>query len=190
MQNTVHKQALDAYVDMLPISILQAHTDIIHARKKYKEHKRICTHNRDIVYTHSTETLRTLAHTHDTETLHTCTHNTETFHIHTIQKHFTYTHNTETLHTSTHAHTHTLKQYETLHAYTHTHTIQRCYTNIPTQHSQYRCYTHAHNTHSHTQFTHDTTQTHLSTTSIVDRITIRCVIFITIIDWNCEMLQQ
>ena len=102
MQNTVHKQPLDAYVDMLPISILQAHTDIIHARKKYKEHKRICTHNRDIVYTHSTETLR----------------------------------------------------------------------------------------HTHTQFTHDTTQTHLSTTSVVDRITIRCVIFITIIDWNCEMLQQ
>ena len=154
MQNTVHKQALDAYVDMLPISILQAHTDIIHARKKYKEHKRICTHNRDIVYTHSTETLRMLAHTHDTETLHICTHNTETFHIHTIQKHFRYTHNTETLHTSTHARTHTLKQYGTLHAYIHTHTQYRDAIQTYPHNTHNIDATHTHTTHTHTHSSH------------------------------------
>ena len=170
---------------MLPISFLHALTDVIHTCRKYKDvmHKRICTHNRETLYTHTVQRYctRLHTHTHNTETLHTCTH--------TIQKHFTYPHNTETLHTHPCVHTHT---------HTHTHTLKK-YRDIVCIHTQYRdaMQTYPRNTHNidakhttHTQFTHDTIQTPLSTTSIVDRITIRCAIFITIIDWNCEMLQQ
>ena len=141
VRNTVHKQALDAYVDMLPISILHAHTDVIHTRRKYKEHKRICTHNRDIVYTHSTETLHTFAHTYTIwrHSTHAHTQYRNISHMHTTQRH------------CKHPCAHTLKQYGDI---TRIHTQYRDAVQTYPHNTYNIDATRTHKTHTHTHSSH------------------------------------